>query len=118
MTSRIEQVNVCDMGDGVEGDGVETVTFGLGSDEYEIELCAPHAKQLRDKVGPFADHARRSRRGGSKAKRRTTSARQHAADVRSWARGHGHPDIAERGRIPGGIVAEYEQAMTARAAAR
>ncbi|MDP9386418.1 MAG: Lsr2 family protein [Actinomycetota bacterium] len=30
--------------------------------------------------------------------------------MREWARSHGHPDLSSRGRIPRGIVEEYEAA--------
>ncbi|MDP9402030.1 MAG: Lsr2 family protein [Actinomycetota bacterium] len=30
--------------------------------------------------------------------------------MREWARGHGHPDLSSRGRVPRAIVAEYEAA--------
>ena len=100
-------VNVCDLKDGVEGEDVTTVSFGLERDDYEIELCAKHAAQLRERIGPFVDHARRV--SARRTAKRPASARRQSAEVRRWARDNGHP-VSERGRIPGDVLAKYDAA--------
>ncbi len=41
----------------------ETVRFGLGGPEYEIDLSADHAAALRAALSPYVAKARRIRRG-------------------------------------------------------
>jgi hypothetical protein len=49
---------------------VETVRFGFSGPEYEIDLSADHAADLRSALAPFVAKARRVRRGGVTAPRR------------------------------------------------
>ncbi|BEP15287.1 hypothetical protein acdb102_35980 [Acidothermaceae bacterium B102] len=49
----------------------ETVRFGLGGPEYEIDLSADHAAALRAALAPYVAHARRIRRGQVAAPRRS-----------------------------------------------
>src|SRR5436190_1707554 len=41
----------------------ETVRFGIGGVEYEIDLSKKNAAAFRRKVAPFIEHARKTRRG-------------------------------------------------------
>lgn len=41
----------------------ETVRFGFAGPEYEVELNAAHAQQLRTALAPYISKARRSRPG-------------------------------------------------------
>jgi hypothetical protein len=86
----------------------ETVRFGLGGHEYEIDLRAKNAKELRRAVQPYAEVARKVQgtRGGPA---RPLARRRHAADIRAWAEEQGHTN-SKRGRIPVWIVDEYERA--------
>lgn len=40
------------------GQAEETVRFGLGAVEYQIDLSAANASRLRSQLAPFVEHAR------------------------------------------------------------
>lgn len=83
----------------------ETVEFSYEGVEYTIDLSAGNAKKMRDALGPFADGGRRvpkqQRRPGPLA---TPEGR---AQVRSWARKNGWPELGGRGRIPDVVAESY-----------
>ena len=94
----------------------ETIHFSIDGKHYEIDLKNEHAVQLRDALGRFTAVARPVvHRGSGRTTTRGTAARAAAADkerlakIRDWARAHGH-QVADRGRIPANIVADYEAA--------
>jgi len=91
----------------------ETVRFGLGAAEYEIDLSAANAGRFRSQLAPFIDHARKSGRTQRSRPARTSAARQDSAAVRAWAKENGI-EISERGRIPASITEQYETAMAGR----
>ncbi len=95
------------------GPADETVRFGVGTAEYEIDLNEKNAATLRKRLAPFVEHARRVGRGQPRRAARTAVSRQHSADVRAWALGQGIT-ISERGRIPASVVAQYEAASGGR----
>jgi hypothetical protein len=98
---------VCDLPHAGEVEGTESVSFAFDGNAYEIDLCESHSKELREKVGAFADHARKVAAGGRRRKARTGPGRERSSEIREWARQRGHK-VSERGRIPGNIIAEYE----------
>ena len=49
---------VCDLHDG-DAPAEETVRFSLDRRDYEIDVCAAHAEELRDDVEEFVGPARR-----------------------------------------------------------
>lgn len=100
---------VCDLPHDEEVEGTESVSFAFDGNAYEIDLCAPHSKELREKVGVFADHARRASAVGRRRKARSGPGRERSSEIREWARQRGHK-VSERGRIPASIIAEYEAA--------
>jgi hypothetical protein len=56
MAQRVQTLLIDDLDGGVaEG----TVRFGLDGAEYEIDLSAGHAKELRDALARYVDAARR-----------------------------------------------------------
>ena len=55
---------VCDLPHDDEVEGKETVSFSFDGSAYEIDVCSKHAKELREKVGQYADHARKASAGG------------------------------------------------------
>ena len=87
----------------------ETVRFGVGGAEYEIDLSKKNAKAFRKRVAPFVEHARRARRGSRRRSARPSSARERSGDIRAWAKAEGIA-ISERGRIPASVVEQYEAA--------
>jgi hypothetical protein len=96
--------------DGSAAEG--TVRFGLGGAEYEIDLNARHARELRDALARYAGAARRV---GGAARRPARSARRGAASglnttgVREWARAQGI-DVKDRGRVPAELVVKFKAA--------
>jgi nucleoid-associated protein Lsr2 len=95
------------------GPADETVRFGVGATEYEIDLSENNAAKLRARLAPFIEHARKVGRGQPHRAARTAVSRQHSADVRAWALGQGIT-ISERGRIPASVVAQYQAASRGR----
>jgi len=95
------------------GPADQTVRFGIGASEYEIDLSEKNAAKLRERLAPFVEHARRVGRGQPRRGARTAVSRQHSAGIRAWATGQGIT-ISERGRIPAAVVAQYEAASGGR----
>lgn len=88
------------------GPAEETVRFGVGGSEYEIDLSEKNAAKFRRQLAPFVEHARRAS-GQPRRPVRTAASRRRSRDIRAWARTQGI-QLSERGRIPAGIAAQYE----------
>jgi hypothetical protein len=88
------------------GPADETVRFGVGGSEYEIDLSEKNAAKLRKQLAPFVEHARRAS-GQAHRPVRTAASRRRSRDIRAWAQAQGI-QLSERGRIPAGIAAQYE----------
>lgn len=104
MAQRVTVLMIDDV-DGQEAN--ETVTFGLDGVQYEIDLHATNASQLRADLKVWVDNGRRA--GGRKTSRRaigSTSSRDERAKIRDWAQKNGH-SIGDRGRIAQPIVDAY-----------
>src|SRR5215468_3259232 len=69
------------------GPADETVRFGVGGAEYEIDLNKKNARAFRKQLAPFVEHARRAGRGQRRS--RTPSSRQRSGDIRAWAKEQG-----------------------------
>ena len=89
------------------GTAEETVSFALDGAEYEIDLSAENAAELRNALAPWLAHARktggRRRRGGKAAGDSSTS------EIRAWAAAHGH-NVSTRGRVSSQVREAYEKA--------
>jgi hypothetical protein len=97
--------------DDLDGSDAETtIRFGLDGSEYEIDLNAAHARELRESLAVYAGHARRIpgtvRRPGQ---RKPSADGVSTSEVRGWAKAEGI-EIKDRGRIPADIVARYKAA--------
>ena len=103
MAQKIQVLLVDDI-DGSEA--AETVSFGLDGVAYEIDLNSGNAGRLRSDLARYVAHARKSGGAGPRSRRDRPNAEQ-SAQIREWARAHGHK-VNERGRIPAKIVSEYE----------
>lgn len=121
MAHRITAVLVDDLDGRSNAD--ETVCFALDGVNYEIDLSAAHAADLRVCLQPWQEHGRvvpmlRRRR------RRSTSAqssngktyrpmsrvdRAHAQAIRSWATANGL-EISARGKIPDAVHQAFDEA--------
>lgn len=106
MARRVEIILEDDL-DGSTAD--ETVIFGLDGKEYEIDLSAAHATQLRDALAPFVGSARR-RSGRRRSGQRSQTGGSSAGAVREWARENGVP-VNERGRIPAEVMEKYNASL-------
>lgn len=88
------------------GPADETLHFGIGGLEYEIDLSEKNAARLRKQLAPFVGHARKAGRTPRRVTR-TAASRRRSRDIRAWAREQGIP-LSERGRIPASVVEQYE----------
>lgn len=119
MAQRVQVLLVCDLHDGGEEEGAETVAFALDGSSYEIDLCADHAAAMRDDLATYVGAARRAgrssaapaqRRAGRPAGARAGGAdKQRVQEIRQWARTHGH-QVSERGRLSAALVEAYDKA--------
>src|SRR2546429_6700206 len=105
------EVTLIDDLDGNAAD--ETVAFALDGMSYEIDLSTKHAEALRKAMASYVTHARRLGRSGPIVTRpRGTgparSDREQNRAIRNWAKKEGI-ELAERGRIPGNIVKQFEE---------
>jgi hypothetical protein len=91
------------------GPADETVRFGLGGAEYEIDLSTKNAAAFRQKLAPFIEHARKAGRGPRRRPGRTAASRERSGGIRAWAKAHGIA-VSDRGRIPVSVVDQYEAA--------
>lgn len=85
----------------------ENVTFGLDGVNYEIDLSADHARELRDALARYIESGRRS--GGRTSRGRGPAAAKGKSDVgeiRAWARENGY-NVHDRGRIQADIREAY-----------
>ena len=95
------------------GPADETVRFGFGGAEYEIDLSNKNARAFRTQLTPFIEHARKAGRGQLRRSSRTAASRQRTGDIRAWAKDHG-VTVSERGRIPASVIEQYETATKRR----
>jgi hypothetical protein len=93
------------------GPADETLRFGIGGSEYEIDLSKKNASKFRRQIAPYIEHARKAGRGQRRRPARTASSRERSGDIRAWAKGHGIA-VSERGRIPASVVQQYQAATT------
>jgi hypothetical protein len=97
--------------DDLDGSAAEgTVRFGLDGTEYEIDLNAAHAKNMREALARYVNAARRA--GGSARKPARGSSRRPAnglntTEVRDWARAQGI-EVKDRGRVPADLVVKIQ----------
>jgi hypothetical protein len=111
MAQRVQVILVCDLHED-ETPGTETVTFALDGTAYEIDVCDPHGRELRDSFARFVGAARKASRGPRAAGGRRRGRRGgsgEAAQIREWARSQGLA-VPERGRVPAELAEKYAAA--------
>jgi hypothetical protein len=108
MAQRTEVRFVDDL-DGSEAD--ETVHFAVDGVQYEIDLSAAHAEELRAALKPFTDAARRVGRSTRSAGRSPRPSGPSPSAVREWARVEGIK-VSDRGRVPAELVVKFQAAST------
>ena len=116
-----QRVNVVLVDDIDGNDAVETVTFALDGVEYEIDLSEQNADKLRESLGLFIGHGRRTggrRRssGSGQSDQRSSRSRgsassdgPSASEIREWARANGHT-VPDRGRVSSEVRKAYAAA--------
>src|SRR6266852_4075094 len=89
VAQKIQTLFVDDL-DGSDAEG--TVRFGLDGTEYEIDLNAGHARQLRDTLAAYIRAGRRVAGGSrrpARGERRNSASGLNATEVREWAKAQG-----------------------------
>lgn len=86
-------------------EAAETVSFGIDSHAYEIDLTTEHAAELRELLSRYIQAARQTTKRRSAPRPQTTPDYDPAA-VRNWARTQGF-QLADRGRIPAAVLVQY-----------
>lgn len=116
MAHRVTAVLVDDLDGRSTAD--ETVYFALDGVNYEIDLSAEHAEDLRVCLRPWQERARvvpvqrRQRRYGTSTKSHRPMSRvdrAHAQAIRKWAMANGL-GISARGKIPDAIHQAFNEA--------
>jgi hypothetical protein len=114
VATKVETVFIDDL-DGSKAD--TTIRFALDGSEYEIDLNAAHADELRTATKQYTEagrkistSARRPARSG--AVHTPASSGPASSEVRDWARDQGY-EVKERGRIPAELVVKFQAATDA-----
>jgi hypothetical protein len=97
--------------DGSEAEG--TVRFGLDGTDYEIDLNAEHARQLRDALARYVGAARRVSSGARRSPRsgrKASASGLNSTEVREWAKSQGI-EVKDRGRVPAELVVKFKAAV-------
>jgi hypothetical protein len=109
--ARKVEVKLVDDIDGGTAD--ETLKFGIDGTNYEIDVNAKHAEELRASLAKFILSARRVGRAGITANRPRATAAPARSDraqnqaIRDWAK-RKKLTLSDRGRIPRNVVEQYE----------
>ena len=99
--------------DDIDGSAAEgTVRFALDGTDYEIDLNAEHAQQLRDALAAYVKAGRRvsgGTRRPARGGRRGPASGLNTTEVREWARTQGI-EVKDRGRVPAELVVKFKAA--------
>jgi hypothetical protein len=107
--AREVRVQLIDDLSGEDADG--TVRFSVDGADYEIDLTADHASELRGALEKYAAHGRRLRGKVDRRGARTApTGREETQRIRDWAKAHGYNPSA-RGRINQDIKQAYAAAQ-------
>jgi nucleoid-associated protein Lsr2 len=101
--------------DDIDGSPAEgTVRFALDGTEYEVDLNAEHAQQLRDALAAYVKAARRvngSSRRPARTGRKGPANTLNPTEVRQWAKAQGI-EVKDRGRVPAELVVKFKAATS------
>jgi hypothetical protein len=85
-----------------------SVTFEVDGLSYTIDLNDKHENELRTKLGPFLEVARKVRPArGSRPTGRTVGDKERNTAIREWALSEG-VELPSRGRIAGAVQDAYD----------
>jgi nucleoid-associated protein Lsr2 len=111
VAQKIQTLFIDDL-DGTAAEG--TISFALDGAEYEIDLNAEHAKELRDALAGYVGAARRAgtavKRPATRGGRRGPANGVKTTEVREWAKSQGM-EVKDRGRIPAELVVKFKAAV-------
>lgn len=102
-------------GEELDGDG-ETIRFGIDGVDYEIDLSADAARQLREEFARFVQVARKtgSTRPARKVRQedpdRADRGKERRLEIRAWAIEQGLMSPTSRGVIGRSVVQAYQEA--------
>ncbi len=109
MAQKVQTLFIDDL-DGSEAEG--SVRFGLDGVEYEIDLNAGHAQELREALAPYVSAARRAGGGArrpAKTGRKAPAGGLNTTEIREWAKAQGI-EVKDRGRVPAELVVKFKAA--------
>ena len=109
MAQKVQTLFVDDL-DGSAAEG--TVRFGLDGNEYEIDLNAERARQLRDALAAYVRAGRRVSGGSrrpARTGRRASASEPNTTEVREWAKAQGI-EVKDRGRVLAELVVKFKAA--------
>jgi Lsr2 len=86
----------------------ETVSFAVDGNDYEIDLNAAHANELRQALEKYVSVARKS--GGRGWPVRRLASDTDTKTIREWAKQNGI-QVNSRGRIHADVVEKYKAAL-------
>ena len=99
--------------DDIDGSAAaDTVRFALDGTDYEIDLSAGHAQQLRDALAAYVKAGRRvsgASRRPARSGRRGSQSGLNTTEVREWAKAQGI-EVKDRGRVPAELVVKFKAA--------
>lgn len=110
------RIELIDDLDGSEA--VETISFGLDGQAYEIDLSTTNGESLRKGLEEYIKAGRKVSKSGrikapaahAQAQSKVTPIGPSNREIRDWARSNGH-EVPDRGRIPGEIRAAFKAAQ-------
>lgn len=94
------------------GEAAETIHFGLDGQQYEIDLSAKNAKQLRSALSLYVEKGTRIAKAARGQRRQARDAatvaarREESRAIREWAVKKGL-EVAARGRINQDVIDAY-----------
>jgi hypothetical protein len=90
---------------------IETLTFSMDGQSFEIDLGPKNAKALRADFEKWSTSARKAKRTTATRARRGSVPKpvSEAAAIRTWAAENGI-EVPARGRIPSAIAEQYASA--------
>ncbi|HEU5388939.1 MAG TPA: Lsr2 family protein [Streptosporangiaceae bacterium] len=103
MAQRLHTLYVDDL-DGSDAEG--TVRFSLDGAQYEIELNAAHATELRDALAPYVEAGRKVSRRAGRNRGKAAPKGVSSNEVRDWAKTNGL-EIKNRGRVPAKVMTKF-----------
>jgi Lsr2 len=99
--------------DDLDGSAAEgTARFSMDGTEYEIDLNARHAQELRDALARYVGAARRvggTARRSARGTRHGSASGLNTTEVREWAKAQGI-EVKDRGRVPAELVVKFKAA--------